>query len=853
MSSKKRNREKPGINLPEIISRELSKGNFKDALKDAKVCYRKDPSEPNRQLLQRAHILRAKQLYQSQLLDQSRQCLAEAMELGSVPAELKSELGQLAVMLDVGTGNSSAAVELDAKALRALADHVVVSGTEPKGLVSDIRDGARRVRAALEAIEYDRIDEANQFLSDVDRDSHFMDWKLFARGLAAYYRQDFERMTSNWQRLDRGRPAFRIAQPLMAISGSDNAQPISSSVEMAVREVEKVATEGRFVTILKSIVREFESDRWSALSVQVRELVKHCRDTDPQLIQHVVDTLWRQPVRQGDRQNLDKLIQAAPGPANDPNWNRARALCEENSHQLSVAKCEKLWLKYLNDLDTLPHLSNRDREIGKGLIYARVATHYADEAHEYSRRFYFDEEDEEVVNRNRQLAISNFERSLKHAPQLVEVYRRYAHLLDIVGESEKAFKVREDFCQRFPDNFDGLIDMARYCLAKERAEKAKVFAERAFKLRPRDSKTIELLREISLAMAREFIISGNMAMARDSLDATEHQALDEAAATTVVALRAVLEFKSSNTKAADEYVSSAIKKLEEPAGGAFIVAAEASRCGVPAEVKSKLNDRLRSSIGKKCGSQSAGIMTSYLTMLYDERYTYPDIELHEKLLANYLARCSRVRWQAKDLRSVCDYLIDIPEQLGLLTKMLSTANRQFPNDPHFNVLKGRAEIAKGPRDGDLEFARDCFKDAIEKSKTQNTPLDEEYLEMAQRNLAYLDHLGVGRFRPAFFGGFDPRYEDDEYEDEYDDEDDDFDDDEEEYDDDYDDDPEYGEAAAGGPSLDELNLPDWLRKEAERVAKIMGMSLPEMLERLRNGDLPGGPAGRSSRKTSNQKK
>jgi hypothetical protein len=43
------------------------KGDFKQALKDAKVCHRQQPNPESRRLLEQAHLARGRQLYRAGL------------------------------------------------------------------------------------------------------------------------------------------------------------------------------------------------------------------------------------------------------------------------------------------------------------------------------------------------------------------------------------------------------------------------------------------------------------------------------------------------------------------------------------------------------------------------------------------------------------------------------------------------------------------------------------------------------------------------------------------------------------------------------------------------------------------
>ena len=58
--------------LLQQVRRELDKGNSRQALKDAKVLFRRDAQEVYREILEEAYVARAQQLQQTGLPEQAR-------------------------------------------------------------------------------------------------------------------------------------------------------------------------------------------------------------------------------------------------------------------------------------------------------------------------------------------------------------------------------------------------------------------------------------------------------------------------------------------------------------------------------------------------------------------------------------------------------------------------------------------------------------------------------------------------------------------------------------------------------------------------------------------------------------
>src|SRR5262249_37068138 len=63
-------------------------------------------------------------------------------------------------------------------------------------------------------VEVGQDDAARETLQGIGLRSPFLEWKLFVRGLSAYYQRDDPRALENWQRLNPQRLPARLAAPL---------------------------------------------------------------------------------------------------------------------------------------------------------------------------------------------------------------------------------------------------------------------------------------------------------------------------------------------------------------------------------------------------------------------------------------------------------------------------------------------------------------------------------------------------------------------------------------------------------------------------------------------------------------
>ena len=65
--------------------------------------------------------------------------------------------------------------------------------------------------------------KALELVREIARSSPLSEWKLFVRGLAAFYRRDRAEAQANWDRLDADRAPFRIVKRLRSLEAGKHA------------------------------------------------------------------------------------------------------------------------------------------------------------------------------------------------------------------------------------------------------------------------------------------------------------------------------------------------------------------------------------------------------------------------------------------------------------------------------------------------------------------------------------------------------------------------------------------------------------------------------------------------------
>lgn len=852
---------KQGYDPFQRAQRELAKGNIKDALKEAKVCYREVPSPERRLLLEQALCARAGQLQKAGLQDQAKDVYSELTRLGVTAPDVRAQLPRLQVLLGLAetapAGDVADVLEANSELLIELADQAVSYPQRIPDNYVEMRQDCQRVRAALEAVERGDDAAAAEKLNDLARRSPFADWKLFVRGLSAFYAGDMERAQANWDRLEPKRPAYRIAQTLLVHAGRLTAEQAALDVANGLRRLEYAVQNDPLCEQLQLMGEHFQANHWSGVFHVFRAFRQRFAHSHGPLIERITDLLWKRLVRDGWEQGLDRLRQFAPAPRLDPRWNRARALLAEESRDGGLETAERYWKAYGQELLSGDLLREDEQRIAAGLVYQRLGRQAVVQAHhqEASQPFPFPsfyEEDDLFAEELRASAVAYYQQSLRFAPQLLTAHKELASLHLEMDEDAKAVKVYQGLLKQFPDDYETHRWLADYYLEDDKPDKAERHANEVLRLKPRDPATASLVWNQRVAMVRLCAKKRKFALARQELDSLAQQLPANTESYWLRLLRAAVEYKANNLEEAQRCVAAAEAMLADPTPVWMIMHMHAARFGLKREVKNQFGDRFKAAVAGPCSSHTAGQLARILLPFVSKQMKYTGLATHRRLVMDYLQRSQNVAWTRDDLAFVVQFvaLSDNWRHRSLRDRLLGAGMELFPQDPLFPYLAGRAAMEDGPYSLDLYRTHGYFQSALKLNETATEPLSDECVKTAKHALVVLDKTIEVRQGMRSWDLDDEDFEDDEeYEDEFGDEYDEEDDD--------DDDEEFD------PRELQRIVPPYLLEALNRAAAKMGIGLEELMRRVllneltpeevyqaaEFGQMPAGPAewGRGGRR------
>ncbi len=826
--AKNRNRNKPrgGSQLFERAQRELAKGNAKVAVKDAEACFRQDSQPEHRLLLERAYMGRAEQLQRLRLSNEAKAILKKLLDLKPTDPEIVERIPRLQVVIGDPGVDAAAVLEKEPGLLTTLADQAVL---DPRSLAppnGGIASQVECIREALAAVERGDDNAATEALRELPRHSPLGDWKLLVRGLSAFYLGDVERAGANWQRLDPGRPAFRIAQTLLLADGQSPPNEATIDLTEALAQLRARMQVDPAAAPLKVLAEHWRAGNWRSFFREYRSFRQRFAKSHASLIEKIVELAWKRSVSDVDSEILGRLEAIGPAPALDPRWHRAWAMGFDHPANPSRGSSDDHWQAYIDDLSTIPCLRDEERSIAIGLVHHRLAKSLLQYAayEDQPPRFPWEERDPEEAARLRGLAARQLRQAIESCPRLTAAYRDLASYHEEQGELQKCAAVFGRLVKIEPDDFDAHLWLANYYLGRNKPNQSEPHVEAVLRLRPRDPQCDALRWNQRLAHVRALVMSRKLADALKQVDAAA-EVLDERRDEpfTLDVIRAAVELKGEDHEAFQRHLDAALRGAGEPIAVWMAMSAAAAEYRLPREVKKDFDNRFKSAVKAKPTSRAAGLLAKLLFSMKANGRNYTGRATQERLILKLLSRSGRVEWAEADLKAACRLLETLPKHSGLLAAFAAKGGKRFPGNPHFHYWYASGQLAIGRLRLDYDKLIGHLGRAIELARASDDPADRTIVPKAERALS-----NVYELQRRWEGAWIERDDDDEDDDEDDDAN------EDEYGD-GDEDDAYGRdgdrdtgRSASGPSDSQMTLFGQGEEESEEGESASG-EFEKMLE------------------------
>ncbi len=464
----------------------------------------------------------------------------------------------------------------------------------------------------------------------------------------------------------------------------------------------------------------------------------------------------------------------------------------------------KYWTKYIADLEICTALKAKERPLAQALVWKHLAQLYLAELDDRSEEdedldlgfdsLDFEDEgenaldlDEDELERQVKTCI---ERSLQLAPRHRPTYDLLVQACRMSSDPERLTEARRRILEVFPEDVETLIEMARELHDRDEPAAALDFLSRARRLKPLDESLVNLEMMIRTSLARSLALQRRWDEGRAQFAAMEQLRPDELRAFDHLARKAIFETRAGQGDLADRYEREAVALLPEPAPLWLSLHVESLRYRLTKATQNHYAELWKRELKRKCRSETAGAMASFLTALIAAGSEYHGRDHDAKELLKYLRRTTRLNYRLEDLESVCEFLGHFPKESVLMRKLVQRGLKANPESALLHVVAAGVELSAPGAFQQFQHIRDHLQEALRLAEASTRSREMLMVPKIKQMLSVCNELhsrtagipfaapggipfhsgapgSFEDFLSVFLGAADDEDEDDEYEEEED--------------------------------------------------------------------------------------
>ena len=395
-------------------------------------------------------------------------------------------------------------------------------------LPNDQAAEAHAVRDALGLVCEGRFGAALERVKGIARGSTYSDWRLFIRGLIAFYQGELEAARDSWKRLDAARRPARIAGTLLAADASAPLEQQSDPPPMRLTQVARnILWRPQALAAARQIASVRHRDSETVFSPSQLAMLKDFRDDYAAQDRDFVDRFSQACVClayfQPYSDTFRYVTALVPGPRHDPRWNLLSTLYYlqfEGAEDEVRQKHDQ----YCRDLQRLTHL---DEGLGAALASLLSLEVARGELADRSSRFGYDPSDDSDVESLVREATQRYPRNREAHQLLIRLLKTQLDSPWLKKRSRAALearlsKAKRQFVDVFPDEVQTTLELIDDYLAEEQLEAAEALVQQLQGQRLDDPLAKALPWKLKLREAmRRSRRKTQLAAAREALDAAQ--------------------------------------------------------------------------------------------------------------------------------------------------------------------------------------------------------------------------------------------------------------------------------------------------------------------------------------------
>ena len=443
----------------------------------------------------------------------------------------------------------------------------------------------------------------------------------------------------------------------------------------------------------------------------------------------------------------------------DPSWNRFWAIAWDES---SCEETSGRWLKYVDDLESIPAFTATERPLAQAMVLSRMAMQYRDQAEARSfprsnlmpSEWFEEPDDESESNELKMEVIKCLERSIELAPLYLPAHRMLIDAHKRRNNTTKCEAAATRLLAAAPEDLETLEFMLESAMERDDHDAAMAFVRRARALKPLDQSLRDREWTIRVGLARKCAIAGRWDEGREQFRAADELLPDHCGRYDYLACKLLFEAKAGRRDESDRFLLEAQAKLPEPTPLWLSLAIEASRYGMTHATQHGYAELWLADLKKKCRSETAGAMAHLLHSYRFAKIDFPGRDGYIAHLAGYLQRTSRLKYRQIDIERVCDFLIGLREHQKLLDKLLKHGLKLHAGSVWLHYHAGAEALASSRPPLIGHRALEHLETALKLAEASSVASETELVPSIKQTLTMIKEFNT-RLGLGIFGGGGP--------------------------------------------------------------------------------------------------
>jgi len=564
----------------------------------------------------------------------------------------------------------------------------------------------------------------------IGRQSIFADWRLFIKGLCAFYAGDDAKAQEALQRFSKDSLLFRAARPFIHII-NDGASPLSKdeAKEPLLMDICRILHRPELDHALPRAEYLWRLGRYADSFDHVFRMLSDFPTNEPGLLR-TLSRFYFQAVFHIGPNLTDKYFRELhyilkKRPNNDVAnllYARSRNLLFEGYRGFSNHDLMQMWEEFLICHQRVAGENSRLR----ALVYAHLGDLFARESDDDPwASSWYDRRKKKGKTRNFHLAEEAYEKSLAIYQEDKDIHLKLLGLYEKGGIDTKRNKKLDEIGRLFPDDKDVLAKNGNYCIERKAFIKGIEYLKRAVALDPlsrinRESLGIAYIKA-SLHFARQKKSPRYRDFMKEAVEMDEADPLNMTLGRPyLLARQAIFEWIGGYEKEGNQHLSDATENGNEDGRVSYFAYLISKAYDAPSPLISLLENDLKPILVAPSPSVAAALtdVYKYVQLIAPDKFW---LQKEAKRLNAYALKAADQPCTPRDAEKIIHYAFDErwPDR-ALINCYIKKMLKLDPSSPlflYFQYLYDRSlQFVQPPTEKDLKRLRDIQTMAVERNE-----------------------------------------------------------------------------------------------------------------------------------------